>query len=111
MNGFMKLSERLSRHFIFNVVRRGMTVLIPVVLVGSIAQAIISFPAPGFEEWITNVFGGVLFTILSYIRNFSFSYFSVMLSISISTSYVLEKSEPLEISVFAPPAACVTPAV
>ena len=107
MNGFMKLSERLSRHFIFNVVRRGMTVLIPVVLVGSIAQAIISFPAPGFEEWITNVFGGVLFTILSYIRNFSFSYFSVMLSISISTSYVLEKSEPLEISVFAPPAACI----
>ncbi|MBQ9518751.1 MAG: PTS sugar transporter subunit IIC/EAL domain-containing protein [Firmicutes bacterium] len=108
MDRFIRLSDRLSRPFILNVVRRGMTVLIPMVLAASLSLAIICFPLPAFETWFQTFMGGFIYQILSYIKDFSFSYFSVMLVISISISYVLESGEPIETSVFAPPAACIS---
>lgn len=106
MDGSYKFSDKVSNSFILNVVRRGMTMLIPIVLVSSISLAIIAFPVPAFEKWLQELMGGFIYTLLSYIKDFSFSYFSVMLVISISISYVLESKEPVETSVFGPPAAC-----
>ncbi len=107
MDESSNFSDRLSGPFILNVVRRGMTVLIPIILASSVALAIMAFPVPAFEKWLQEFMGGTVYTLLSYIKDFSFSYFSVMLVISISTSYVLESKEPIETSVFAPPAACI----
>ena len=106
MNRFIRLSDRLSQPFILNVVRRGMTALMPMVLTSSLALAISYFPVPVFTDWLQGLFGGVVFSLLSYIINFTFSYFSVMLAISLSMSYVLEAGEPLETLIFAPPASC-----
>ena len=108
MNGLIKLSDKLSRPFILNVVRRSMTVLIPMVLAASLSLAIIAFPVPEFTQWLQSFMGGFVYALLSYIKDFSFSYFSVMLVISISISYVLECGESIETSVFAPPAACIS---
>ena len=103
----MKIQDGSSKPFVLNVVRRGMTVLIPLVLVSSIAQALLALPIPGFEDRFQLFMGGFLYTVLSYMRDFTFSYFSVLLVVSISISYVLEKGVPLETSVFAPPSACI----
>ncbi len=108
MNRFIKISDRLSQPFILNVVRRGMTALIPIVLASSIALAITAFPVPAFENWLQGLMGGAVYTLLTYMAEFSFSYFSVILTISLSISYALEKEESVETSVFAPLASCIS---
>ncbi|MBQ9605351.1 MAG: PTS sugar transporter subunit IIC/EAL domain-containing protein, partial [Firmicutes bacterium] len=102
MNKLIKIQDKLSRPFILNVVRRGMTALMPIVLTSSLALAVSNLPIPVFTEWLQHLWGGVVYSLLSYIINFSFSYFSVMLAISLSISYVLEAGEPLETLIFAP---------
>lgn len=108
MNNLIKISDSLSQKFLIRVIRRGMTMLIPMLLISSVVQALIALPIPAYGEFITAFCGGVPYTILSYIRDFAFSYFSVTLTLAISISFVLEKETAIEVSVFAPLTACVS---
>ncbi len=108
MNKIMKNSDRLSQMFLLRVIRRGMTMTIPMMLISSIALAVTEFPIPAFTNFIENLWGGIIYNVLSDISKFAFPYFSVMLVIAISISYVLEKNMSVEVAVPAPIFACLS---
>ncbi len=102
MEKVLKLAENIENHFLVRVVRRGMMILMPIVLIASIAQAILVFPIEGFRMFTQEIFGGGVYMILTHIKEFCFAHFSVILSVCIGVSYSMEKREPVESMVLTP---------
>ncbi len=100
--------NKLSEHFVVRVIRRGMMSLIPMVITASLSLAVLCFPIVSFQHFLIRFCGGFFYHLLEYVKDFSFSFFSVMLTIAISYSYVIEKKETIESAIFAPIASCVS---
>lgn len=106
MEKIIKLMGNIENNILLKSVRRGMMIMVPIVLVASIAQAVIAFPITAVRNWIADVCGGSIYFILTSIKDFSFSYFSIILAISTSVSYAMEKKEHMESLVLAPILSC-----
>ncbi len=67
--------------------KRGFVLLMPILLIGSIALAILNLPIPSFNAWLIN--DAFLFrTILFYIYNATIGLISLYLIVSLSYSYI-----------------------
>lgn len=57
----------LEHHTIFAAVKKGFLLVIPIVLTGSFALLIRSFPIPAFQEWLAGFGGGFLLRLMNFI--------------------------------------------
>lgn len=87
------LTYKFENNFFLTVVRRGLTMMIPLILVGGISCALINLPFVDYSsDFVQTYFGGVI-SILRSIYNGTFGMFSLAMVITFSMSYGIEKNE------------------
>lgn len=88
----IKSCYRIENSHLLSIVRRGLTMLIPVIVLGAVAYAVLYFPHEGFRYLITERWphiGG----LLNAIYQVTFGMFSMILVVALSISYAFEKQE------------------
>ena len=83
----MQISYRIEESFFFTVIRRGLMLMIPLILVGGVAHALRNLPLYDYSEMITN--GGLAWIgcLLNTIYKGTFGIFSILLVVTLSMSY------------------------
>lgn len=90
---FSKIDEDLGNSSLLVSVRKGLTYMIPLLLVGSIALVFLSLPIPLYQNMMKKVFGDEWKDIFLYIRDGTFNILSLIMVLSISYSYIVELKE------------------
>ena len=72
------------------VVRNGMVMLIPVLLIGAFALNVRFFPIGAYQIFIRSFAGGFIDTLFEYISNASFGLMSVLMTFTISYCYLTQ---------------------
>ena len=75
---------KIENNHVFSAVKKGFTLLIPVLLVGSFALLFLNFPIPVFQKFIAEWAGGVLSTSLHFLFDSTVGFMSIYLVVSIS---------------------------
>lgn len=78
---------KIENNHVFSAVKKGFTLLIPVLLVGSFALLFLNFPIPEFQSFIEEWAGGVLSTSLHFLFDSTVGFMSIYLVMSISYFY------------------------
>lgn len=89
---FIKVTYRIENNFFLTVIRHGLTMMIPLLLVGGVACALMSLPLMG-ENTIPYHHLLWLYSILNAIYQGTFGLFSLSLVIALSSSYGMERNE------------------
>lgn len=90
------LTYKLENNYFLTVVRRGLTMMIPFVLVGGVACALINLPYVDYSsDFIQKNFGGLI-SILSSVYQGTFGLFSLAMLICLSLSYGMEQNETVD---------------
>ena len=77
------------------IVRKGLTMLMPSLVIGAVSYAILYFPNTAFHIFITEQWPGIG-NFLNVIYQGTFGMFSMILVVTLSISYVLEKNETVD---------------
>lgn len=91
--GFTRAEERFSNSPILNAVRHGLTLLIPMVLIGSMALVVISFPVPAYQEFMVKQFGNGWKNTFVFVRDGTINILSLLMVVCISYCLVMEDGE------------------
>ncbi len=83
VNFFNKLSEIK----LFQCIKSGLIMVIPIIIIGSIALVLKSFPIAAYQDFIKYAAGGFLYDLFSIIYNATTGLFSIFLCCAISASY------------------------
>ncbi|MCM1283031.1 MAG: EAL domain-containing protein [Muribaculaceae bacterium] len=87
-----KLILRFENGFFSNVLKRGLGMMIPLLLVGAFACALRDLPVPLYQSWLAGE-GRPLYLFFHMIYEGTFGIFSLAMVIALSVSYVMEKNE------------------
>lgn len=98
LNIFYQTDLRLNRIPMLVAVRKGLTYMIPLLLLGSFALLIISLPIPAYQNFMSDSFGEEWDDIFLFVRDGTFHIMSLLLVISISYSYINELGQKYNIS-------------
>ena len=91
MNKMMKRVVLWFENSFFSmVVRRAISMTIPLILAGGVALALRNFPVPAFQELIATEKFRWIYDLLTLIYGGTFGLFSIVLVIAVSLSYALE---------------------
>ena len=76
----LRLIDMIEGNAVFSSVKRGMLMLIPVLVIGSVALMIRSFPLPGFQDFLLQGgVGGLLLELCNLVYGATFGLLSVYL--------------------------------
>ena len=95
-NNFLKKLYIFQDSFFLTVIKHGLLMMIPLILVGALANAILNLPIPEYQNFICNSKASWISSLLSSINAGTFGLFSVAMVITLSLSYAMEKNEKLE---------------
>jgi len=84
---FSHLNEKIGDSTLLISIRRGLTYLIPLVMIGSLALVFVSLPVPAYQQLMEEVFGTQWKNIFLYVRDGTFNILSLLMVLSISYSY------------------------
>ena len=90
-----KIFYRIQNSHLISIVRRGLTMLVPAIVVGAVAYAVLYFPNEMFQALITEQFPGIG-GFLEAVYQGTFGMFSMILVVALSISYALEKDETVD---------------
>ena len=93
----LRLIDMIEGNAVFSSVKRGMLMLIPVLVIGSVALMIRSFPLPGFQDFLLQGgVGGLLLELCNLVYGATFGLLSVYLvgGVSYYFSGVLRPGNP-----------------
>ena len=76
--------EKIEKNSLIRAIRGGLVLVIPVLMVGSFALILRSFPLPAYLTFIQTFAGGALYKFLSSIYNATFGLLSVYMTFSVS---------------------------
>lgn len=93
MNSIYAMSEGWGNVPILLAVRRGLTNVIPLLLLGSVALVFLSLPIPAYQRLMAAIFGEQWRLFFSYIRDGTFNILSLIIVISVSYAYASEYSD------------------
>ena len=83
------ITYNLENSFYIHVIKHGLAIMIPILLTGGIANALLNLPIQAYQRIIENSFFA-LFLHTIYVGTFGF--FSVTMLIALSSSYCMEKN-------------------
>lgn len=99
----MGVKEKLKRvtywiedNFFFSVIRHGMTMMIPLLLIGGIACALMNLPYVDYTSAFLNGILGKVYLVLNMIYQGTFGIFSLVLVITLSLCYGMERNQMVE---------------
>jgi lactose/cellobiose-specific phosphotransferase system IIC component len=82
-----EFNEKMERKSIFLAVRRGLTSIIPFLLLGSIALLVLSFPIPAYQSLMTRILGDHWKDALMYVRDGTFNIAALITVLCIGYAY------------------------
>lgn len=91
----MNLFLKVERSHLLNIVRRGLTMLVPIIMVGAMAHAVLYFPNDSFSYLITERYSWVA-SLLDMVYKGTFGMFSMILVVALAVSYAMEKNEAID---------------
>ena len=91
----IKLFLKVENIHLLNIVRRGLTMLVPIIMFGAVAHAILNFPSDTFTYWITEKYGWIA-TLLEIVYKGTFGMFSMILVVALGISYAMEHNESID---------------
>lgn len=91
----MRLFLKVEKSHLLNIVRRGLTMLVPVIMVGAVAHAILYFPNDSFSYLITEKYTWIA-SLLDMVYRGTFGMFSMILVVALAISYAMEKNEAID---------------
>lgn len=91
----MSLFLRIENSHLLSIVRRALTMLVPVIMVGAIAYAIHYFPIDAFNYFITEQQPWIA-TLLEMVFQGTFGMFSMILVVALAISYAMERNEAID---------------
>ena len=83
LNGFKKLFNNT----VLTAIREGLTFALPIIVAGTMAVLVNSFPLPIYQEFMLETFGPSWRSLGGYIWNGTLGFLSVIMTISISNSF------------------------
>ncbi len=90
---FYKFNEKLEKSMVLSSVKRGLTYMTPILLIGSMALLFMSLPIQAYQGMMKEVFGNQWANIFLYIREGTFNIMALIMVLCISYSYVIEADE------------------
>lgn len=87
------LTYKFENNFFLMVVRRGLTMMIPFILIGGLSCALINLPYVDYSSDFVQTYLSCIIFILKSAYNGTFGLFSLALVITLSLSYGMEKNE------------------
>ena len=90
------LSYKMENNRFLIIVRRGLTMMIPLVLVGGIACALVNLPFVDYSSQFVQQYFGNIINILQYVHQGTFGIFSLAMVIAFSLSYGMEENETVD---------------
>lgn len=90
------LSYKMENNRFLIIVRRGLTMMIPLVLVGGIACALVNLPFVDYSSQFVQQYFGKIINILQYVHQGTFGIFSLAMVIAFSLSYGMEENETVD---------------
>ena len=89
---FTKVTYKIENNFFLTVIRHGLTMMIPLILVGGVACALMNLPMMGQNTIPCNHLLW-LYSMLNFIYQGTFGLFSLALVVSLSLCYGMERNE------------------
>lgn len=99
MKLLISLDENMRRVPLLVALRRGMTAMIPLLLVGSFALVLLSLPIPPYQDRLSALFGDAWGDPLLFIRSCTFGIMALLMVITVSYAYALEYRDHLAVPV------------
>ena len=87
---------RMRESFFFIALHNGFVLMIPLILTGATASALMNLPFYGYQEALSSGKLQVIYNILNTIHQATYGCFSVALTISLSAGYAMERNEKAE---------------
>ncbi|MGN0140942.1 MAG: PTS sugar transporter subunit IIC/EAL domain-containing protein [Roseburia sp.] len=88
----MKMFLKIENSHLLSIIRRGLTMLVPFIVVGAVAYAILYFPNEAFTYWIT-IRHVWIATFLEMVYRGTFGMFSMIFVVTLAISYAIEQGE------------------
>lgn len=90
------LTYNIESNFFLTIVRRGLTMMIPFILIGGIACALTNLPFVDYSSPFVQNYFGWLISILDSVYQGTFGMFSLAMVITFSLSYGMESNETVD---------------
>ena len=90
------LIYKIDSNFCLTVIRRSLTMMIPLLIVGGVSCALTNLPFIDYKAEVFNGFLGILCSVLKSIYNGTFGLFSLVLLICVTLSYCIEKNKTID---------------
>lgn len=87
-NLLKKIIYIMDNSEIISAIRRGIIMVIPVLMLGSFALILKSMPFDGYQRFISHIFSGAFLQMLNFIYDATFGLISVYMAFSISTYFI-----------------------
>ena len=87
---FTELNEKLAGNPVLTSVRRGLTYVIPFLLLGSLALMVTSLPVQFYQNGMESIFGANWKNVFNYIRDATFNILSLHMVLCVSYAYSIE---------------------
>lgn len=90
---------RIENNQFLSVIRRALTMLMPIILTGAVAQAILNFPNDAFYLWITTEHAWIS-VFLDMVNGVTYGMLSIILAVTFAISYSMQRGEPVDKMIF-----------
>ena len=91
---FIQIDYKIETIFILTVIRHGLTMMVPLILTGGVACALMNLPLIDYHASVGNGNLLWLYSILEVIYQGTFGLFSLLLVIALALCYGMERNEP-----------------
>ena len=86
-------TRKLEDLALVRVVRSGLVSMIPILTIGAFALILQTFPAAGYQRFLTTAVGGFLLQLFEFVYKATFGVLSVYMTFSISRAYMKQKAD------------------
>ncbi|MCM1183125.1 MAG: EAL domain-containing protein [Roseburia sp.] len=100
--GLFRISNYFDNSLMFTAVRRGMIMMIPLLVIGSMALMLKCLPIPAYQRLLAGLWNGRIVKLLDFIHGASFNLFAVALSLMTSFNYAMLKQSHKGTSIVEP---------
>lgn len=85
--------DKIEEIKVVRAVRSGLVMMLPILMIGSMALIAITFPLPAYQSFLTSFMGGFLFDIFTLIHGASFGMLSIFMVTAIAICYAWENRD------------------
>lgn len=95
-NAFLKIAYKIQTNSFLSIIRNGLTLVIPLILTGGIANALMNLPIPAYQNFLSSEHFSWVYSVLDMIYGGTFGLFSLALVLTLSISFAMEKNASVD---------------